>query len=211
MLTESDLQGDRVIRALRDGVVRGYRRNVGDCGSCGICELDAEGERRFLAGEALPLRAFDLDRWGACPDGPCLVRVEDFNDEDEDLMGFPPPKPLAVAGAIRRMYLGHCEDGDVTAVSTASIRELLPVHQPMLESAVRWPRDLPRSAFRAVHRDDDYCGRSWVCICGEPGCGSEFSWKRAGSLMLHFSMYGGGLLEVLMLPRLSPIPDPPPL
>lgn len=197
----------QVVGLLEEGVARGFSRSGRDSGACGIVKLDKVGMRFFLADEIVPLWRFEVDADVQAPDGPCLVHMDDDVDDDAYLLDDEAPEPGVVAKAIAGMYVGCCEGGAVSAASLSSLFELLPRHQARLQDAVRVDWDLAERAFAAVGGDDDYCGRCRICTCGEPGCGSEFSWKRAGSVLLHFFMSGIGLGHVLVLPHLRPVPD----
>lgn len=184
-------------------------RSREDSEAGGIIALGAASIRRFLAGEALTLWKLDeVDASPDVPDGPCLVFADDCLDiEEADLLDYARPSPPAVANAIKNMYIGHCEGGVVACESGANLYDLLLDHHTVLQNVPRVDYRLPLRALSEVDRDDEYCGRCRVCSCGEPGCRSEFTWKRNGVVMLHFSMGSSDLVLVHMLPVLRSRPD----
>ena len=210
MATPLGEQG-RLARQLRAGVARGFRlysREDSEAGA--IIALGAASIRRFLAGEALTLWKLDeVDASRHVSDGPCLVIADGYLDVAvEDLLDYARPSAAAVANAIKNIYIGHCEGGVVACESAANLYDLLLDHHAVLQNGPRADYRLPPRALSEVDRDDEYCGRCRVCSCGDPGCDSEFTWKRNGVVMLHFSMYGLGISQVHMLPVLRPRPEP---
>lgn len=206
--------GDRdpPARALLAGVARGfalYHAEDSDAGT--IVRLGSTSIRRFIGGEALSLWQLDeVEDPRQFTDGPCLVFSDDYLDaeDEENLLGLHRPSPDAVAKAIWNMYLGNCDGGVITCESPANLYDLLVQHGTVLQDGPRARHRLPLGALSEVDRDNEYCGRCRVCSCGEPLCGSEFTWKRNGLVLLHFLVGGCELVAAFMLPVLRPRPDP---
>ena len=199
-------QGERVrlARRLLGGLPGGFELfPAKDSDTGAIIHLDDAPVRRLLAGEALKLCELDdVDASRHVPDGPCLLFAHEFFDREDgaDLLDYPRPSPETVA---KNMYIGRCEGGIVACESPVNLYGLLcdcATHQDLPRSQARYL--LPRYALSEVGRDDEYCGRCLVCTCGEPGCGSEFTWKRNGVVLLHFTMGGCELVQVFVRPAL---------
>ncbi len=194
-------------RGLLLGAIRtGFAHWFDDAGpEYGLFELDIEDWRQLMRHGSLPLGRLEGRHRPFGRFGPCLI----YRAGTGDFLDAPGVDcvhdPLQMSALVQSMRLAYHAEFGLDLVTGSTLESLLRQHRGVLGR--RATIALPQDTYRLLTGKRSYYGRCWVCPCGEPGCGAAACWIEAGTPMLWCSMVGGGLVELVVYPRLLPIEE----